>query len=70
MTIKNNNKVDNSQQLLNWLNKEKEKDYAQIKKSKEDFIKEIKKFKKDDFFIEKKKTNSLWRKIRMLIWGY
>lgn len=62
--------TERNQQILNWLSKEKKKDEIDIKKAKETFIKEIKVMNKDDFFLEKKKKSTLWRKIRMLIWGY
>lgn len=62
--------TDKNQQLLNWLNKEKKKDEIELESSKKTFIKEIKKFNKDDFFSQKKKNNSLWIRIRKMIWGY
>lgn len=63
-------KTEKSQQLLNWLNKEKRKDEVEIMTSKNNFIKEIKKFDKKEFFEVKKKRNNLWKKIRKMIWGY
>lgn len=57
-----------SQQLLNWLNSEKNKDRQSLQKEKEMFAKEILKLKKEDLFAERKKQ-SLWQKIKVMIWG-
>lgn len=63
--------TDRLENLLNWLDKEKIRDKNEIEKSKSDFIKEIKKIKKEDIFIEEKeqKTLTLWQKITRMIWG-
>ena len=62
--------TDKNQQLLNWLNKEKKKDEIELETSKKVFVNDIRNFNKEEFFKNKKQTKSLWRKIRMMIWGY
>lgn len=57
-----------NQQLLNWLNDEKKKDQLELESSKKSLIKDIKNLNKEDLF--KKKKITLWKKIRMMIWGY
>jgi len=52
---------------LDWLNKEKHKDNAEIEKQKTDFANQLKKIKKEDLFKKSKKT--VWMRIRKLIWG-
>lgn len=64
--------TDRMENLLNWLDKEKIRDKRDLEKNKNDFIKEIKKIKKEDIFISKKeeqKPFTLWQKIRKMIWG-
>lgn len=53
-------------QLLNWLKSEKQKDELQLNKEKEAFIKEIKNFKKGDFFRKPEKL-SIWKKIKKVL---
>lgn len=49
---------------LNWLKSEMEKDDKQLLKEKEDFIKNIKKIKKDDIIKEQPKQKlSIWQRI-------
>lgn len=55
------------QKLLDWLNKEKLKDSAEIEKQKKDFANQLRNMKKDDLFKKPKKT--LWMRIKNLIWG-
>jgi len=52
---------------LEWLQNEISKDNIEINKDKEIFIKEIKKYKKEDFFVTKKLT--FWQKIKKIILG-
>lgn len=64
--------TDRLENLLNWLDKEKVRDKKDLEKSKIDFIKEIKKIKKEEIFITKhieEKPLTLWQKIRKMIWG-
>ena len=56
------------EKILQWLNSEKAKDKKELEKEKENFIKQIKKFKKEDFFPKPKKL-TLWQKIKILILG-
>lgn len=55
------------EKALNWLNKEKQRDNAELDKSKQDFINQIKGMKKEDLFVKPKKT--LWMRIKKLVWG-
>lgn len=55
------------QKLLDWLNKEKQKDSSEIEKQKADFAKQIRQMKKEDLFTKPKKT--LWTRIKKMIWG-
>jgi hypothetical protein len=55
------------EKALNWLNKEKQKDNAELDKSKQDFINQIKGMKREDLFVKPKKT--LWMRIKKMIWG-
>ena len=61
-------KTNRDQQLLNWLENEKIKDSLEIRKSKEKIAKEIKELKKEEIFVKKEKK-SIWKKIRVMIWG-
>lgn len=55
------------EKALNWLNKEQQKDKAELDKEKQDFVNQIKKMKKEDLFVKPKKT--LWMRIKKMIWG-
>ena len=57
-----------SQQLLNWLNSEKNKDKKSLTKEKEFFARELLSMKKEDLFKERKKL-SLWQRLKIMIWG-
>jgi hypothetical protein len=59
-------KTDRSQQLLNWLNKEKKKDQIQLEKEKETLINEIKGLSKEELFPKNKKM-TLWQKIKIIL---
>ena len=61
---------ENKQILLDWLNREKKKDEAEITNAKHKFIQEIKNFDKKSFFEKKDNKKTLWKRIRMMIWGY
>jgi hypothetical protein len=61
-------KTERSQQLLNWLNKEKVKDEIQTKRAKEKVINEIKGLKKEQLFPKKEKL-SVWKKIMVVLFG-
>ena len=58
------------QQILNWLDKEKERDNLEIKSTKEKFISEIKGLKKEDFFEKPKEIKlTLWQRIKIALLG-
>jgi hypothetical protein len=50
------------------LENEKIKDSLELKKSKDDIVRSIKDLKKEDVFVKKEKL-SIWKKIRIMIWG-
>jgi hypothetical protein len=62
-------KTENHQKILNWLDKEKEKDKIQLEKSKADIINQLKGMSKETLFIKQKTKLTLWQKIRKTIWG-
>lgn len=53
--------------LINWLEKEKNKDKAEIEQYKQKIAEEIKKVNKED--ILKKKKLTLFEKIKIILWG-
>lgn len=55
------------QKLLNWLTKEKQKDNTEIEKQKSDFASQLLKKNKNDLFKTKKQT--LWMKMKKILWG-
>ena len=58
------------QQILNWLDKEKERDNLEIKSNKQKFISEIKGLKKEDFFEKPKEIKlTLWQRIKIALLG-
>lgn len=61
-------KTDRSQQLLNWLNSEKNKDQKDLDHNKNKFISDLKKIKKEELFEQPKKL-SIWQKIKIMILG-
>jgi hypothetical protein len=61
-------KTNQNQQLLNWLNSERNKDQKEVDFTKSKIIEEIKKIKKDEMFPKPKKI-SIWKKIRVMILG-
>lgn len=61
-------KTNQNQQLLNWLNSERNKDQKEVDFTKNKIIEEIKKIKKDEMFPKPKKI-SIWKKIRVMILG-
>lgn len=61
-------KTDRSQQILNWLNSEKNKDQKEIDNYKKNFISDLKKISKEEFFKEPKKL-TIWQKIKIMILG-
>lgn len=61
-------KMETSQRMLNWLESEKKRDNLEEKSYKNKILKEIKQFKKEEFFPVPKKL-TLWQKIKILILG-
>jgi hypothetical protein len=58
------------QQILNWLEKEKERDNLEIKSTKQKFISEIKSLKKEELFEKPKEVNlTLWQRIKIVLLG-
>jgi hypothetical protein len=58
------------QQILNWLEKEKERDNLEIKSTKQKFISEIKGLKKEDLFEQPKEVKlTLWQRIKIVLLG-
>ena len=58
----------NNQKILDWYQKELEKDKVDIENNKKKLIQSIKKVKKDDIFDTPKKM-SLWMRIKMVLMG-
>ena len=61
-------KMETSQRMLNWLENEKRRDDLEEKSYKNKIVKEIKQFKKEEFFPVPKKL-TLWQKIKILLLG-
>ena len=59
--------MDHREKLLDWLNKEKQKDQDELKREKEKFAKQLSQMKKTDMF--QKPKNSIWKRIQKLLWG-
>lgn len=55
------------EKMLSWLQKEIQKDEAELKNEKLKFAQELKKLKKDDLFIKEKET--VWKRIKKILWG-
>jgi len=54
---------------LDWYNNELRKDQLELDKEKNDFIKEIKKIKKEDLIKTKPKKLTFWQKLKKIILG-
>ena len=55
------------EKLLNWLKTEKSKDDVELEKDKKNFANQLLSMKKEDLF--KKQKNTLWTRIKNLLWG-
>lgn len=56
--------------ILEWYNKELEKDYQELEKNKKEFLNSLKKFNKKDLFENKEiKKISLWTRIKKVLMG-
>lgn len=63
-------KTQAQQTLINWLDKEKNKDRLEVERTKEKFIKEIKGIKKEDLFKKQEQPKlTLWKKIKLILLG-
>jgi hypothetical protein len=61
--------MDN-QKILDWYQKELEKDSIQIENDKKKFANSIKKLKKQDIFIsEKTEKLTIWKRIKKVLMG-
>lgn len=61
-------KMETSQRMLNWLENEKKRDDLEEKSYKNKIVREIKQFKKEEFFPVPKEL-TLWQKIKILVLG-
>ena len=59
-----------SEQQLEWLVREMNKDKIELEKEKNDFIRKIKKLNKEEILPEKPKKISLWQRLKMTLMGY
>jgi len=59
-----------SEQQLDWLMREMNKDKIELEKEKNDLINKIKKMKKEDLLPKKPEKLSLWRRLKMMLMGY
>jgi hypothetical protein len=60
--------LDQSQRMLNWLEKEKTKDNLEVSLTKQKFVNEIRQIDKTKIF-KKEKPISLWQRIKIMILG-
>ena len=58
--------MNREEKMLSWLQKEINKDKAELNNEKLKFAQELKKLKKDDLFVKEKET--IWKRIRKMIW--
>ena len=61
-------KMETSQRMLNWLENEKKRDDLEEKSYKNKIVKEIKQFKKEEFFPVPKKL-TLWERLKKVLMG-
>lgn len=59
-----------SEQQLDWLMREMNKDKIELEKEKNDLINKIKKMKKEDLLPKKPEKLSLWKRLKMILMGY
>lgn len=58
--------MKDKQSQINWLKSEFEKDEKELTREKEELIKKIKKYKKEDI-IPKKPKLTIWKRIKMIL---
>ena len=61
--------MKNQSTQINWLEKEIKKDQVELEKEKNDFIKEIKKLKKEEILPKKIEKLTLWQRIKKVLMG-
>jgi hypothetical protein len=59
-----------SEQQLDWLMREMNKDKIELEKEKNDLINKIKKMKNEDLLPKKPEKLSLWKRLKMILMGY
>jgi hypothetical protein len=62
-------KNQSNQELINWLENQKNKDKLQLEREKEEFVKRIKKEKKENISNLKPKKLTLWQRIKKVLMG-
>jgi hypothetical protein len=58
-----------TEKILNWYQKEIEKDKIETDRKKVEFANKLKKIKKEEIFEEKFKKLTLWQKIKKVLMG-
>jgi hypothetical protein len=61
--------MKNKSTLIEWLDKEIKKDEEQTNLEKLKYIKEIKKFKKEDILPQKPKKLTIWQRLKKALMG-
>jgi hypothetical protein len=61
--------MKNKSTLIEWLDKEIKKDEEQTNLEKLKYIKEIKKFKKEDILPQKPKKLTIWQRLKKVLMG-
>ena len=63
--------MKNQSKHLKWLETQVKKDEANLQREKEDFIRSLKKLKKDDILpkVEEPKKLTLWQKVKKVLMG-
>ncbi len=58
-----------SEQQLEWLEREMNKDKIELEKQKKDLIDKIKKLKKEDLLPKKPEKISIWKRLKIMLMG-
>lgn len=59
----------NSEQILDWLQKEKNKDFLELELEKKKLIDNIKKIKKEDILPKKPEKLNIWKRLKIMLMG-
>jgi uncharacterized protein YxeA len=59
----------NSEQILDWLQREKNKDFLELELEKKKLIENIKKIKKEDILPKKPEKLSIWKRLKIMLMG-